>query len=190
MKLIKRMFVLAAAGVLASGCGDDDSMCGDGGCPDGAVSTVDAGAVGDAGPDVMQWGLTEGKVEFNVTAVAKVMDGCGLMPASLVGMTRFVTFNRTTGAIEVGDPTGSPPEPSLGKGTIGGNMATLTRDNRGGDGMMCFWTHKLTGTILLIGHDEFNIDLSVTQSGIAPACMPKPPTDPCTSTWQWTFKKK
>jgi hypothetical protein len=141
-------------------------------------------------PPTMQWGLSPGTNEFYVTSVAKVEDGCAIIPAALVGMSRPVTYNMTAPAtISIGNMTGSPPQPSLGSGPIAYNMATLTRDNREGDGT-CFWNQKINGTLLLTNHDEFTYDVTMTQSGIAAGCTPRPPTDPCTSKWQWTFKKK
>jgi hypothetical protein len=141
----------------------------------------------------MQWGLSPGKNDFNVIAVANIMDGCGIMPAALVGMSRPVTYTMTPApaTVAIGDPTGSPPQPSLGEGPIAGNMATLARNNREGEaGAACFWNQKVDGILTLINHDQFTYDVTVTQSGIAAACSPKPATDPCTSKWQWTFKKK
>jgi hypothetical protein len=141
----------------------------------------------------MQWGLSSGTNDFNITGVSKVEDGCGIGPAVFVGMSRPVTYTPTPApaTVSIGAPTGSPPQPSLGTGTIAGNMATLMRMNREGEAnATCFWTQTTTGMLTLIGHDEFTYDVTYTQSGIAPACTPKPATDPCTSKWQFTFKKK
>jgi hypothetical protein len=190
MRLMSKMLVLAAASTVALGCGDTDSECGDGGCPDGSVTTSDAIATSDT---AMQWGLSPGTNDFNVTSVAKIeTDGCGIGPAALVGMSRPVTYSMATPAtVSIGTMTGSPPQPSLGSGPIAGNMATLSRNNREGEAnATCFWTQKIDGILTLINHDEFTYDVTLTQSGIAAACSPKPATDPCTSKWQWTFKKK
>jgi hypothetical protein len=192
MKLTKMMIGLAALGALAAGCGDSDNSCGDAGCPDGSATLSDATTADVA----MQWGLTSGTNEFNITAVSKIEDGCGIMPDKAVTTpfsSRPVTYTPTPApaTVSIGAPTGSPPQPSLGTGTIAGNMATLMRMNKEGEaGATCFWDQKTTGILTLINHDEFTYDVTYTQSGIAPACTPKPPSDPCTSKWQFTFKKK
>jgi hypothetical protein len=190
MRLMSKMLFLAAASTVAIGCGSEDSMCGDGGCPDGAVTAGDVGTTADV---AMQWGLSPGKNDFNITAIGKVEDGCGIMPAMAVGMSRPVTYTMTPApaTVAIGDPTGSPPQPSLGQGPIAGNMATLSRMNREGEAnATCFWTQKTDAILTLIGHDEFTYDVTYMQSGIAAGCTPKPATDPCTSKWQFTFKKK
>src|SRR5687768_10744669 len=155
MKLTKMMIGLAALGALAAGCGDSDDACGDAGCPDGSLSGPDGGSTGDA---PMQWGLTSGTNEFNITGVSKVEDGCGIGPAVFVGMSRPVTYTPTPApaTVSIGALTGSPPQPSLGQGTIAGNMATLMRMNREGEAnATCFWTQTTTGIFTLINHDEF-----------------------------------
>jgi hypothetical protein len=183
MRLMSKMMVLAAASTLAIGCGDDDSLCGDAACPDGGVTPATDGP--------MQWGLTSGKTPFVLVGTATgVMDGCNIGVAALTGLTFPVTYSRDLATIEIGDPKGSPAMPSLGKGMIAGNTATLTRDNKGGDGVSCFWDQKDTSLLTLIGHDQFTLAVTETQSGIAAACSPKPPTDPCTSSWTWTLKKQ
>lgn len=157
-------------------------------CPDGGASSRDTGVAVDPG---MQWGLTSGFNEFNVTAITNVMDGCGVMPAVLVGMSRPVTYSRDQATIEIGNRLGSPPQPSLGRGMISGNTATLFRDNQGNEmNATCNWHEKLIALLTLINHDEFILDVTLTQSNISAGCQPKPPTDPCTSSWRWTFKKK
>src|SRR5688500_12721022 len=90
MKLMSKMLVLAAASTVALGCGSEDGECGDGGCPDGSVSTSDAISASDS---AMQWGLSPGMNEFNITGVSKVEDGCGIGPAVFVGMSRPVTYS-------------------------------------------------------------------------------------------------
>jgi hypothetical protein len=186
MNLTKHIIVGLAAAAAVAGCGSSESSCPDGGCLDAAVvSGADAGGDGPA-----LWGLSRGTNNFTITNVAVTNDGCMLSPGELMGMARPVTYDEATNTISVGDAKGTPPAPSLGSGTVGANMATLTRMNMAGDSM-CSWNQTDTGTLTLIGNDEFTLSVTETDSMYAATCTAadKAGGDPCTSTFTLTMKK-
>jgi hypothetical protein len=128
MRLAKTVFFLASAAALV-GCGSSDNTCGDAGCLDGAIVTgPDAGA---DGPTL--WGLSRDMNNYTVTAVTVASDGCMLSPGELMGMSVPANYVAATNTLSIGKSQGTPAMPAFGSGTVGANMATLTRDNQAGD---------------------------------------------------------
>jgi hypothetical protein len=162
-------------------CAASASGPSDGGLPEPADAGKRDGAV--------LWGLTSGKNAFLVTSVSAVEDGCAVVPAASVGLRYPLTYDRATARVGIGDMLGMPPMHSLGVGQVLGNQGTLTRYNARGDGF-CNWEERLVGRFELTGHDEFTLAVTMEKAGIAPGCMPKPPSDPCTSRWTWTFVRR
>jgi len=188
MKLIK-MLVLVAAGATFAGCGSSDNTCTDAGCPDGAV----IGNLDGGGPDVMYWALSRGTNNYNITKVVTTSDGCMLGQAALMGMNRPVTYDEATTTISVGASQGTnPAQPSFGSGKIAGNMATLVRDNTGGDST-CNWKQVDNNVLTLFANDKFTVDVTETDSMFSAGCTgmnpPPPASGMCTSTYQLTFEK-
>jgi hypothetical protein len=185
MKSIK-MLALLAASVTAAGCGSDDNTCGDAACPDGAVTQADAGTDGP-----MLWALSRGTNNYTITKVvtSAATDGCGLGPQALMSMTRPVTFDEATSTISIGAQQGTPAMPSFGSGKVGANMATLMRENTGGDSM-CNWHQKDVSMLVLFANDKFTLDVTETETMFQGCTNPPPPTGGmCTSTFQLTFEK-
>src|SRR3954469_1586540 len=108
MKHVRHLVLaLATAAVAASGCGSDDTTCGDAGCPDADVGDA-AASTGDAG---MLWGLSRGTNSFKITAVSGATDGCmiGVTDLATLNAKPFpVTYDETTMTVSIGMLTGTP----------------------------------------------------------------------------------
>jgi hypothetical protein len=195
MKLSRTILCFATVAASAVGCGSSDTSCPDGGCADSAVTVADGGLGSDAGGDgPMQWGLSRGTNDYNVTNVTVGDDGCmekaDLM--SLVGMAVTVTYDEPTATISVGKLKGAPMQAAFGSGKVAGNNAPLTRDNQAGDPAGCYWHQTDMGPFALFDHDKFTVDLTETLNMFATACAAAdvPMGGTCTTKFQLTFAKK
>jgi hypothetical protein len=187
MRVLKTIFILATAGAAAMGCGSSDNTCTDAGCPDGSVTTDDAGA-SDASSQML-WGLTRGTTMYTVTSVTApaASDGCMLGPSALMGMDIPASYDETTNTFSFGKAQGTPAMPAFGAGKIGANMATLTRTNTAGEAMGCYWTQMDTSLMKLTNHDTFTLDVTEVENAFAPACTgadAPPAGGTCTSSFQ------
>jgi hypothetical protein len=168
-----------------AGCGSTDNNCDEAGCLDVSVVTFDAG--GPDGP--MQWGLTRGASKFKITAVKDVTDPCGTKPGEVISNDIDVNYDETTMTVSVGKGVGSPVMPYFGSGKVGGNKATLMRDNKSGDGTACTWDEKDVSQFELYDHDKFTLAVTQDQSGFMMCGAIAPTGGKCTSTWTWTIEK-
>jgi hypothetical protein len=193
MRHLSKLLIVAAAGAVASGCGDDSEGCPDGGCPDATVTQGDGGARDAAsdGATTMLFGLSRGDNSYVVTRVTNVTDGCKVNPMDFVGLMVPANYNETTQVFSLGSMQGTPPAPSLGSGVVSSNMATLMRMNVEGPSTLCYWTHKGTNAFRLTNHDKFTIDAKRDLSMFAAGCptADKPAGDMCTSTWTMDLEK-
>jgi hypothetical protein len=186
MKTTKFLILLSAMGlgIAAVGC-DSTSGCTDAGvCPDvGANGGTSGGLGGAGGGGPAPFGVTEGTYCFDVTGATVGTDGCDITPGTYLGMRLPVTYSATTGVISVGTMG------SLGAGVIDKNRATLIRENNTADSMMptCTWHQMDTSAFQLTATNTFTISVSETESGFALACVPAPPSDPCTTTFSFTM---
>jgi len=187
MKLTKMMIGLAALGVMAAGCGDSDNSCGDGGCPDGAVTPGDGG--GGAGGAVGS--ITSGK--YKATAATIAEDGCKIDPMVVVSMMVELPVDITAGTMKVGNPRGTPAMASLGQGpyvTTGGTFK-LTRMNhvKLDAPSTCEYDSEVTSTITLDAIDSFGIGVVEKQSNRTTCMIPEGVGANCSSTWSWRMVK-
>jgi hypothetical protein len=140
----------------------------------------------------MLWALSRGTNNYTITKVVTTpaTDGCSLGVSALMNMTRPVTFDEATSTISVGAPLGTPAMPSFGSGKVGANMATLVRENTGGDST-CNWHQKDTSMLVLFANDKFTLDVTENETMFAAGCTNPPPPagGMCTSTFQLTFEK-
>jgi hypothetical protein len=189
MKASKTILALLASSALL-GCGSSDNTCTDAGCPDGGGSSADTGPSAPDGP--MLWGLSRDMNNYKVTNVTVMNDGCMLMPAALMGMAIPANYSATTNTFSLGKDFGTPAMPAFGSGTVGANMATLTRDNQAGDPTKCYWHQKDVSMMKLFDHDKFTLDVTETEDMFSAAgCtgMDAPPAGGmCTSTFQLTLE--
>jgi hypothetical protein len=191
MKTTKLLVIFSAMGLGLAGVGcDSTSGCTDAGvCPDlgagggssGHGGTTGAGGAGGAAAPL--YGVTEGTYCFDITGGTVASDGCGFTPAAEIGSRKPVTYNATTGIISVGRMG------SLGAGPIDKNQGTLTRDGDTADEMMptCTWHQTDTSLLQLTATNTFTVSVTETESNFALACVPPPPSDPCTSTFSYTM---
>jgi hypothetical protein len=141
----------------------------------------------------MQWGLTPGASNFLITAATNVNDGCMLdvaNPTKVIGSTLPVNYDMAAATISIGSPQGTPTMPSLGSGPIGGNMATLMRENETGDGTGCTWHQKDVSMLVLTYHDQFSLSVTENESNFDPKCSGIPTGGMCTSSWTWMMQKQ
>jgi hypothetical protein len=162
--------------------------------PTGVVIDGGSGLVVDGGSRVivdgaMLWGLSRGKNDYRVTAVANISDGCGLAVDGLVGSILPVTYDESTDIISIGNLQGTPMMPSLGSGKVGDNLATLLRDNVDSEGPSCSYHRRDVANLTLFGHDAFTLDITEIQSMFAAQCPTVPASGSCISRWRWTLRK-
>jgi hypothetical protein len=184
LKMIKTVTVFAAVGLglTVAGC-DSGSSCADGGVCDGGIGGGKGGAsggLGGAGGSTPPFGLTGGTYCFDVTGVSGIVDGCDIKPGAISQLP--VTYTVTTGVVAVGK------EGSIGQGIVANNMGTLLRDGNTSDGAVCTWHQMDTSSLTMTADNAFTVSVSETESTFAAACVPPPPSDPCTSSWTWMMK--
>jgi hypothetical protein len=188
MKLTNLGIGLMAMGLVAAGCGSDDSTCGDAACPDSAVGSPDggAGAVGS---------IVSGK--YKATAATVADDGCKIDPMLLVtmntNMETWIPVDVSGGTMKVGNNKGEPPAPSLGSGpyvTTGGTFK-LTRMNhyKVPAPSTCEYDQDVTSTITLDAINSFGIGVVEKQNNRKNCTEPAGVAESCASSWSWRMVK-
>ena len=192
MKSMTKYFLMVTAlagatGLAAVGCGDSGDDTGvDGGGVDGSSS--DAKPIVDG---TKLWALKSG--DYTVLTASMVTDGCmigvdkQMSAGGLIGVSLPLTVDNKTGEVTIGNSLGTPPIPSLGKGNIQANMATLT-----GETMIsadapskCTFKRTVTGTLKMTADYMFTLTMTRADSNQM-MCT----ETPCTSTWTWTMGPK
>jgi hypothetical protein len=182
MKKLGLMLCLALAPLAGAACsssGDTGDGAADGG------GGFDTGGSNDAGVF-----LSRGMgLQYTVTAVSGVNDGCMIMPAALLNTTLPVDSvdTGTMLTLSVGNKQGSPATASLGTGVVG-TSGTLTRDNITTDGG-CNWHQKDTSVFTLTGGDTFTLMVTEVEDMFAAGCTGIPTGGTCTSTFTLTLAK-
>jgi hypothetical protein len=188
MKSSKTILVLIASSALL-GCGSSDNTCTDAGCPDGGLG----GNLDSSSDGLPLWGLSRDMNNYTVSKVTVTNDGCMSGPNELMGMSIPAKYDATTNTFSLGKDFGTPAMPAFGSGSVGANMATLTRDNQAGDPAKCFWHQKDVSLMKLFDNDKFTLDVTETQDMFSTAgCTgaDAPPTGgTCTTTFQLTLAK-
>lgn len=172
-------------GLAAAGCGSDDTMCGDGGCPvtpDGGGGGGDAAAVGS---------ITSGM--YKVTAATVASDECKIDPMVLATMMTQLPVTISGGTMKVGNNKGEPPQASLGEGPYVTTGATfqLKRMNhvKVEAPSTCEYDSEVTSTVTLDAIDSFGLGVVEKQMNRKTCMVPADVGTNCTSTWSWRLVK-
>jgi hypothetical protein len=164
--------LFAGAALLVAGCGGDGD--GDGGTDAGVTYLLESGT-------------------YIATQPTNIVDGCNVDPLNasnpVYGANTPYPLTNNSGAISMGNPTGTPSQPSNGSGTLVDNEVTLVRDNDVAlaSPSTCTFHRYVQHVITVTADNEFTSNYTRTDSNHSAGCTQ---TATCTTTWTFTMSKQ